>query len=274
MSEMPDVTEILTVAIDAARAAGRFLRETWTSRTFAVTHQEHHDVKLVADAESERLIGEFVRARRPDDGVLGEEGGVQEYSAGGMWVVDPLDGTVNFSHGHPHFCVSIAWAWQREVMAGVIYDPVREELFSAVRGRGAQCNGTPISVAGTQELRAAIVTVGFGKHQPERKAQREFAALSAQAQKVRVSGSAGLDLAYVACGRLDAYFESQIYVWDVAAGGLIVAEAGGTALLWRGRERFQRGCVAGTPRIAAALAELFELDVNGCARTCFDEHGG
>ncbi len=230
-----------------------------------------HDVKLSADITSETAIPRTIRARRPPDGILAEEGGENEIKRHGVWIVDPLDGTVNFSHGHPHFCVSIAWLWQGETVVGVIYDPLRDELFSAIRGRGAFCNGKAVHVAGTANMHHAMVAVGFGKSAPEAFVTTDANSLGASVQKLRISGSAALDLAYVACGRLDGYAETQVYVWDLAAGALIVEEAGGVCYMWPREELHMRSCVATGEKLSDRIVTILSKDPALRARTCLND---
>jgi myo-inositol-1(or 4)-monophosphatase len=230
-----------------------------------------HDVKLDVDRKSEKMITRILRERRPMDGILAEESGAGMLACDGIWIVDPLDGTVNFSHGHPHFCVTIAWLWRGQLYAGVTYDPLRDEMFSAARGCGAYCNGTRITPSQTQSLTRAMIAFGFGKDAPERRAVNDFNSLAKTVQRMRISGSAALDLAYVACGRYDAYFEPSVYVWDLAAGSLILEEAGGFCRLWTRDIRFGRICLATNAGLFPELSEFLTLDPHYCARTCLDD---
>ena len=222
-----NLNSVLATAKKAAKTSGELLKKMWETSEFEVVQTTAHDVKLSADLKSEANILKFIREEHSDDKILAEESGGKKITTEGLWVIDPLDGTVNFSHGHPHFCVSIAYQWNGETQVGVIYDPVREELFSAVKGQGAFCNNEKISVSKISEIRKAMITTGFGAYLLETDSADELKELSKAAQKIRISGSAALDLAYVASGRVDAYIESQIFLWDIAAGVLIVEEAGG-----------------------------------------------
>jgi myo-inositol-1(or 4)-monophosphatase len=216
----------------------------------------------------------MIRAQRPQDGILAEESGADATDRDGVWIVDPLDGTVNFSHGHPHFAVSLAWAWRGRIEVGVIYDPLRDELFSAMRGGGAHCNGRPIKCAGTDSLRDAMIAVGLGRFISGEALCADLVQLANTVQKVRIAGSAALDLAYTACGRLDAYYEQRVFLWDLAAGMLLIEEAGGVVYWWPQPRPHQRSCLAAAKGLAAPLIELLQLTPTTDARTCFDDGAG
>lgn len=271
MSVLPDLSSILSLAVQAAHAAAQSLRSTFAQRSFAAVFRSAHDVKLSADLEAERIICDLIRSRRPADGFFAEERGPATTSADGVWIIDPLDGTVNFSHGHPHFAVSIAWAWQRVTHVAVIYDCLRDELYTAIRGHGALCNSQPIRVASTSVLADAMIAIGLGKVDPHAAAEHALTRLAPQVQKVRLSGSAALDLAFVAAGRLDGYYDHQVHVWDIAAGALLVEEAGGVCLTYPTEQPAQRRCLAAAPAIAHALCTGLNLDPSACARACFDD---
>ena len=238
------LNSVLLTAKEAAKSSGEILREMWKTSSFEVVQTTAHDVKLSADLKSEKNIIEIINKKFPEDKVLAEESGGKKKNEKGLWVIDPLDGTVNFSHGHPHFCISIAWQLAGETLVGVIYDPVRDELFSAVKGRGAFCNNKKISVSKIYEIGGAMITTGFGAYLLESDSADELKKLSKTAQKIRISGSAALDLVYVASGRVDAYIESQIFLWDIAAGALIVEEAGGVCWLTEKENGAYYSCVA------------------------------
>ena len=268
----PALDQIAALAGTAARAAGALLADIRARGDIQVKVRERHDVKLVADVAAEQCIQELLRAARPADGVLAEESGAAALERAGVWIIDPLDGTVNYSHGHPHFCVALAWAWHGVTQVGVIYDPVRDELFSAVRGGGARMNGVPVRCAPTAVLADAMIATGLNRYVGGPGLTDELAALAAHTQKVRISGSAALDLAYTACGRLDGYFEQHVFVWDLAAGMLLVDEAGGRSCWWRRPGRaHQRACLATAPAIFPPLLALLNLDERSDARTCFDD---
>jgi myo-inositol-1(or 4)-monophosphatase len=190
------------------------------------------DVDLVTEVDEacEALVAEGLAAERPDDALLGEEGGGRgPQGARVRWVVDPLDGTTNYAHGYPRFCVSIGIEREGEPLVGVVYDPLMDELFEAVRGEGARCNGRRLRVSAEPALERALVATGFAYDRRKSEADNldHFAAFLKGARAVRRDGSAALDLCYVAAGRLDGYWEMKLQPWDVAAGGLLVEEAGG-----------------------------------------------
>jgi myo-inositol-1(or 4)-monophosphatase len=188
------------------------------------------DLVTNVDRACEAHIVAGIEAARPGDGILAEEGsGRPAKGSPWRWVVDPLDGTTNYAHGYPRFCVSIGVERDGEAVAGVVYDPLLDELFRAVRGGGAFCNDRPLRVSGQPALERALLATGFAYDRRESAQDnvREFRAFLKAAGEVRRDGSAALDLCYVAAGRLDGYWEFKLSPWDVAAGGLIVEEAGG-----------------------------------------------
>lgn len=256
MTSQPDLKIILAIATDAAHVSGNKLKETWHKSDAKVLMRTQHDVKLSADINSEKIITKIIKERRPNDGIIAEESGESNVINNGVWVVDPLDGTVNFSHGQPHFCVSIAWLWQGKINVGVIYDPIRDELFTAARGCGAFLNGKIISVAENRLLAKSMIAVGFGQAIPKGKELSNFDMLGPKVQKLRISGSAALDLAYVACGRLDAYVENSVFLWDLAAGSILIEEAGGNASIQPRERTFMRSCIAANKTLFPQLYSL------------------
>lgn len=212
-----------------AREAGRLLAEN-AGRSHHVHHKGAIDLVTEMDKASEMLIVERLRARFPGTGILGEEGAADAGTTGGRWIVDPLDGTTNYAHGHSHWCVTIAYEEEGRVRAGVTFDALRDEMFSAAEGEGATLNGRPIRVSPVSTLDAALVATGFPYDRRERAPyyMAFYEAAVVATQGVRRAGAAALDMAWVANGRLDAYFEQGIAPWDVAAGELLVREAGGT----------------------------------------------
>jgi myo-inositol-1(or 4)-monophosphatase len=184
-----------------------------------------------ADREAEETISRLLRAERPDDGLLGEEGLDAAGSSGRRWVVDPLDGTTNYLYRFPAWCVSVGLEDADGGLAGVVHDPLGGETFSAARGSGAWLNGEPIGVRSSGPLQQALVGTGFGYEPDIRRGQAELLLrVLPRVRDVRRAGAAALDMCHVAAGRLDAYFERGVKPWDVAAGKLIVAEAGGAVL--------------------------------------------
>lgn len=217
----------LHAAIEAARAAGELLRANFG--TAAEVNEFHdHDIKLELDVRTQTLITERLLAAFPDHALYGEEGIAGNQSSEWQWIVDPIDGTVNFFYGIPHFCVSIALRRGDEIQLGVIYDPMRDELWSVEKGGIATLNGKPIAVSPRTNLKDAVLSIGFAKSKTTIAAGLPLVEkFVGRVRKIRLMGSAALDLAYVACGRLDAYIESSVSLWDVAAGKLLVEAAGG-----------------------------------------------
>ena len=221
---------MLDVAIQAAKAGAEALLKYHASlRRDQIALKGPNDFVTEADRESERRVSDILRRAFPDHAITGEEGGASEGSAEYRWIIDPLDGTVNFAHGYPAFCVSIACEADGVLEYGVIYDPLRDELFEGVRGGGATLNGRPIRVSATGRLERALIATGFPYDIRERipATMARLSRIVAIAQGLRRAGSAALDMCYVACGRLDGYFEENLKPWDTAAGLVILTEAGG-----------------------------------------------
>lgn len=223
--------EPLPVAIEAAQAAGDLLRKHF-ARPRIVNAVTAHDIKLEVDVLAQNLITKILLGHFPGNALYGEEGIVGEQSSDYQWVVDPLDGTVNFFYGIPHFCVSIALRLRGEVIVGVIYDPVRDELWSAEKGGPTLLNHQAVRVSEREGLAEAIISIGLAKTGATIEAGLPLLQeMVHRVRKCRMLGSAALDMAYVACGRLDAYIEQGISLWDIAAGSLLVESAGGRVQL-------------------------------------------
>jgi myo-inositol-1(or 4)-monophosphatase len=221
------VIEPLAVATEAAHAAGELLRAHF-ERPLTVNATTAHDIKLEVDVLGQNLITKILLERFPDHALYGEEGIVGDQSSPHQWVVDPLDGTVNFFYGIPHFCVSIALRREREVIAGVIYDPMRNELWSVEKDGTPLLNGRIIGVSKRAQLAEAVVSIGLAKTSATIDAGLPLLQeMVHRVRKCRMFGSAALDMAYIACGRLDVYIEQGISLWDIAAGSLLVQAAGG-----------------------------------------------
>ena len=217
----------LETAEEAARAAGELLR-THFEKPLTVNATTAHDIKLEVDVLAQDLITKILLERFPEHALYGEEGIVGDQASDYQWVVDPLDGTVNFFYGIPHFCVSIALRFRGEVIVGVIYDPMRDELWSGEKGQRPTLNDKPIQVSSRAHLAEAVVSIGLAKTQATIEAGLPLLEqMVHRVRKCRMLGSAALDMAYVACGRLDAYIEQGISLWDIAAGWLLVESAGG-----------------------------------------------
>lgn len=222
------VGELRALAEAVAREAGALLRGAFTGPELRVSAKSTPtDLVSEADHAAERLIRERLAAARPDDGVLGEEGGDRAGTSGLHWVVDPLDGTVNFLFGIPQWAVSIACEDADGALVGVVYDPLRDELFSAERDGPATLDGAPIEASTREDVATALVGTGFGYDAEVRRAQAAVVArLLPDVRDIRRLGSAAIDLAWTACGRLDAYYEHGLNAWDLAAGRLICERVG------------------------------------------------
>ena len=193
-----------------------------------IEYKGEADLVTIADRTSEALIRERIRARWPSHDILGEEGGLRDTGSEYRWYVDPLDGTTNFAHGFPVFCVSLGLEYKGQTIAGVIFDPTRDELFAAEKGSGARLNGQPMHVSKTTNLAECLVATGFPSHKRHKNPNIFFYHhITLHTHGVRRAGSAALDLAYTACGRLDGFWEFYLNPWDTAAGALLIMEAGG-----------------------------------------------
>jgi myo-inositol-1(or 4)-monophosphatase len=242
MTQTPrlSLTRCHRLAVSAAKAAG-LLVNTFRGRELTVAYKGAVNIVTEADRQAERLIVERIRKVYPDHLIIGEEGtGGEEWirtaapfssspAREPVWFVDPLDGTTNFAHGFPFYCVSIGVEIDGRVAVGVVYDPVRRELFSAIRGKGAFCNGRRLRVSETEKLDQSLLVTGFAYNirTSRRNNLGHFSRFSLCCRGVRRTGSAALDLCYVAAGRLDGFWEMHLWPWDTAAGSLMVEEAGG-----------------------------------------------
>ncbi len=229
------------------------------------------DLVTAADLEAERAFRALIAARFPDHVVVGEEARAAEVPLGRCrWIIDPVDGTTNFAHGLALFCVSIALEVDGRVELGVVYDPINEELFVAERGAGARLNGTPLGVTTCAALVDALLCTGFPYTVREERRQQVavFAAFLEEAQAVRRLGSAALDLCYVAAGRFDGYWEELVHPWDIAAGALIVEEAGGrvTGLAGEPFDPFRGHIVATNGILHGAVLDVIRGAVEARAR--------
>jgi myo-inositol-1(or 4)-monophosphatase len=257
-SEASEV-ELLELAVALAREAGALLLERFDGGRERALESKSTPTDLVsaADLASERLIREALALARPHDGFLGEEGGGEEGSSGLTWIVDPLDGTVNFLFSIPQWCVSVAVRDDRGVMAGAIFDPCRDELFTAMRAGPALLNGAPLVASECSGLATAMVATGFAYDASVRAAQAAvLARLLPRVRDIRRFGSAALDLAWTAAGRYDAYFERTVKPWDVAAGTLVCERAGLTVLELPERAGLPFGVLAAALRLSGELYEL------------------
>ncbi|MEX0783371.1 MAG: inositol monophosphatase family protein [Dehalococcoidia bacterium] len=255
----PTAAELGAIAQGLAREAGQLIRGRLDDVIAISTKSTATDMVTEVDQQSERLIVSRLQALRPDDGLLGEEGTSRRGTSGVRWIFDPLDGTTNYIYGYPAFGVSIAAEVDGVVAAGAIYDALRGEMFSAVAGGGAFLGERPIRVTAQSSLETALVSTGFG-YDPARRAfqGRVLAEVVPRVRDVRRGGSAALDLCWVACGRVDAYYEFGLNDWDMAAGALIVREAGGRTGTFAGAPPGVNTIVAAGPGVFGALHALVE----------------
>ena len=250
---------LLNIAVRAARRAGDLIvRNIDRVPTLNVCSKSRNDFVSEVDHMAERDIVETIRRTHPDHGFLGEEGG----RSGGdefVWIIDPLDGTTNFLHGFPTFAVSLACQYRGRIEHAVIYDPMRQELFTASRGDGAQLDGRRIRVSKQATIEGALIGTGFPYRENSRWIDPYLAMMKAVMQQsagIRRPGAASLDLAYVAAGRIDAFWEIGLNAWDTAAGTLLITEAGGRIGTLTGGEYRQNGNVlAGSPKVYEAMLE-------------------
>ena len=225
------MTHYLDVARNAANAAGDLLLQNY-SLPRRVNAAEAHDIKLQIDVEAQALITDLLLKEFPSHALYGEEGIVGDQSSDYQWVVDPLDGTVNYFYRIPHFCVSIALRFKGEVIVGVIYDPIRNEMWSVQKGQKPTLNGQEFRVSDRADVAESVVSVGLSKTGVTIESGLPLLQqMVHRARKCRLMGSAALDMAYVACGRLDAYIEQGVSLWDIAAGWILIETAGGTVEL-------------------------------------------
>ena len=254
----PDPEALVGLATDVAERAVRLLREgVERARATVETKGSATDMVSALDRSSEQLIVSAILAERPDDGVLGEEGSERTGTSGLRWVIDPLDGTTNYLYEHPGWNVSIAAEDTTGVVAGVVVDGVQGEVFTATRGGGAYRDGVRLTCAPGPALATALVGTGFGYDPVRRRAQGAVVAeLLPCVRDIRRMGAAAIDLCSVACGRLDAYFERGLSWWDLAAGGLIAAEAGAVVTSLDGGPMTAGSVVAAGPALATPLRDL------------------
>ena len=244
--------ELLSIATEAAQVAGNIIKQ---AKAKGIKHKGNVDLVTETDLASEAEICRLLSTNAPDIPILAEEsGGSQENT---RWIIDPLDGTTNFAHGLPHYAVSIGLEWEGDLLVGVIYNPCTDELFSAVKDMGATCNDIPIRVSSTKNFSQALLATGFPydrQENPERYTKWVSIMLK-NCQGIRRAGSAALDLAYVAAGRLDGFWEFGLKPWDMAAGKLLITEAGGVISNQMGtKHHINDVCiVAGNPLVHPTL---------------------
>jgi myo-inositol-1(or 4)-monophosphatase len=258
---------MLNIAIRAAHRAGDFIiRKINKIPDLKVEVKARNDYVSEVDREAESLIIEELLKAYPGHGILAEESGVIEASDEYRWIIDPLDGTTNYLHGFPHYAVSIACEHRGRLAHGVIYDPFKQELFAASRGDGATLNNRRIRVNNLKSIKGALIATGFPFKNPDQLDEflKLFNAFFSSVSDIRRAGSAALDMAYVAAGRLDGYWESGLHAWDLAAGALIVREAGGLVTDYSGDGHFLENgqIVVGNPRIIADMLRTIQQQLN------------
>ncbi len=267
----PDPTALLALATDLARAAGTLTLDMRASARLTPDRKSSvTDLVTVADRAAEALIVEGIVAARPDDAILGEEGADTEGTSGVRWVIDPIDGTTNYVYDLPGYTISIAVEWEGTAVAGVVFDPKADELFAASRGNGATMNGVRLWCGGrgtedpsTEDphslLQTCVLGTGFGYQSAQRLIQAKVLVdLLPIVGNIRRIGSAALDLAYVAAGRTDGYWESGLNEWDAAAGALIAREAGAIVSDLHGGARSQEMTIAAPPAVYSPLIEALQ----------------
>lgn len=249
---------MLAIAIEAAKEAGKFLKYS-VGRVRHIERKQGEERNLVSEIDKgseERIIG-IIRRHYPNHAILAEESGASTSSSDYTWVIDPLDGTTNFLHGVPIFCVTIAVEYKGEIVAGVVYDPNLDELFTAEKGSGAYLNGKRLSVSSTSRLIESLLVTGFPYDIAEnpQNAIGHFVNFLVEARGIRRLGSAALDLSYVAAGRFDGFWEVNLNPWDMAAGMLFVREAGGRVTDFTGEEStiYKNRVLASNGRIHDAM---------------------
>jgi myo-inositol-1(or 4)-monophosphatase len=258
-----EVEAVRNLAERLARAAGALQRARYETAIEIRTKSASIDLVTEVDHACEAMIVEGLAQERPDDAILAEEGRGEDHpDARWRWIIDPIDGTTNYAHGYPRFCVSIGVECEGIRTVGVVYDPLLDELFCAVRGNGARLNGTPIRVSAEAELGNALVATGFA-YDVRRSAQDNighFIAFVKESRAIRRDGSAALDLCYVAAGRFDGYWEIKLHPWDVAAGLLMVDEAGGRTSDLSGGPPQRSGfeCVATNGKLHDRMLEILQ----------------
>jgi myo-inositol-1(or 4)-monophosphatase len=254
---MPSTDALLELATRLARDGGALALTMRTGVETLATKSSPTDVVTAADKAVERLLVEGIRAARPDDGLLGEEGASDEGTTGLRWVIDPIDGTVNYLYGIPQWAVSIGIEDDRGTLVGVVFDPSKDELWQAVRGGGSTLNGASLSCSSATSLAQSLVATGFGYDERRRAAQaRILLGLLPTVRDIRRIGAGALDLCAVAAGRVDGYYEQGMSPWDLSAGTLIATEAGARVEGLHGRPASHDLAVAAGPGVFDALHDL------------------
>jgi len=266
MGTSTDRREFREAAVRAARAAGRVLLRS-LSKGIRIDFKGEVNLVTEADRAAEAIIIKHLRKRFPSHRILAEEGGdqstIESRGSDHKWIIDPLDGTTNYAHSFPVFSVSIGLEIRGEIVLGIVYDPIRKEIFLAEKGRGATLNGAPIRVSEIEKINASLLVTGFAYDVRDdlRNNLDHFTQFSLRAQGVRRTGSAALDLCYVACGRFDGFWEMKLSPWDTAAGGLVATEAGATVTDFRNGpfSIYAKEILASNGRIHREMVEILAL---------------
>ncbi|MFA6321750.1 MAG: inositol monophosphatase family protein [Candidatus Omnitrophota bacterium] len=248
------------VAIDAALKSGNFIKNS-VGRIVSVSYKGRDNIVTDVDEKSEDIVIRMIRSHFPDHSILSEECGVIDRMSSYKWIIDPLDGTTNFAHAFPFFCVSIALEENGRVILGVVYDPMRDELFYAEAGKGAYLNSKPISVSKVKTLTDSFLATGFSYGAKRKdKNLKNFKRLLTRSMAVRRAGSAALDLSYVACGRFDGFWEMDLKPWDSAAGCLLVKEAKGNITKFNGSKYtiYDNNVLATNGKIHSCMVKLLK----------------
>ncbi|MDD2716551.1 MAG: inositol monophosphatase family protein [Candidatus Wallbacteria bacterium] len=261
MGNLFDLKKNIEMLKEIALSAGILLRKKF-SENLVIGFKGSNNLVTDADLESETMIVEFLRKNFPSHGIIAEEGSKSESQNAEYFLIDPLDGTTNFAHSYPCFAVSIGLMENEEPVCGVVYDPMRDEMFSAFQGGGALLNGNPLKVSGTAEVGKSLLVTGFAYDSGKFNNLPHFSRIVLEAQGVRRDGSAALDICHVAAGRFDGFWEMGLYPWDTAAGAVILSESGGRI------SRFdlspwhpaQRELLATNGKIHAELSGLLTCD--------------
>jgi myo-inositol-1(or 4)-monophosphatase len=258
--------EYLEFAVDLARAAGEVLKH-YTSREKQVELKGRANLVTIADKESEALVIRKIHDRYPSHCILAEESGASGFGDQGKWIIDPLDGTTNFAHQYPFYCVSIAFEQNGNVLCGAVYDPHRDEMFTGSKGGGSHLNGERLHVSEVDRIAGSLLTTGFSYNfrQNVEVAIGQFRDFMLESQAIRRGGSAALDLCYVAMGRCDGFWELDLHAWDTAAGRVIAEEAGAVVTDFKGNpfSIYGREIVASNGQIHGEMLRILSRGLHG-----------
>jgi len=260
----PKAEDLRKAAVEAAKCGGKILQKYFRKK-LKISEKPGAGLVTNADLESQESVVKVLRKAYPEFGFLTEEAKPEKSGSLGRWIIDPLDGTTNFVHGFPMFCVSIAAEWNGEIILGVIHQPILQETFIAIRGKGVTLNGEKLRVSKTKDLKNALLTTGFTYRKDQLRAEiSAFESLSGVVRAIRRPGSAALDLAYTACGIFDGFWERGLSPWDVAAGSLMVTEAGGKVTDFSGNPYNVHSpeLLASNGRLHSSLIQEIALDTH------------